>query len=286
MQNDSIMVTGAKGFIGSRLVESIRNSGMEVIPIGSDFGYDLLDKRSINNLPDADVVIHLAGKTFIPSAWEDPLPFYDTNINITLNLLEYSRRRKVKKFIFPSTYVYGEPEYLPVDENHPIKASNPYTRSKLICEDLCKAYCSDFNIPTIILRLINVYGAGQPQFFLIPTIISQLPSHSIVLNDARPKRDYIYISDVIRAFQLSINLQTSTFEIFNIGSGISHSVTEVVDLILKASGAECDVIYKNMSADKNIMDTIVDISKAKKKLNWEPSITLEEGLIKMINNPK
>ena len=282
MRKESIMVTGAEGFIGTNLVKAIRNTGKDVIPVDYKLGNDLLDKRIIDNLPQADVVVHLAGKTFVPSAWEDPFSMYDININTTLNMLEYARRRNVKKFIFPSTYVYGEPQYVPVNEKHPLSASNPYTRSKLCCEDLCKAYCEDFNIPTIILRLINVYGRGQAQFFLIPTIISQLSTHMIALNDSRPKRDYVYVSDVIRAFQLAIDFTASGLEVFNIGSGISHQVTEVVDMILKISGVESDVFYKNESKDNNIMDTIVDISKAQKILKWNPRVTFEKGLRDMI----
>lgn len=282
MKNITFMVTGSEGFIGANLVKAVKNIGGKVIPIDEKLGSNLLEKETIENLPDADVIIHIAGKIYIPSAWDDPRSMYDININTTLNMLEFARRKNVQKFIFPSTYVYGKPQYLPVDEKHPIRVSNPYTRSKLICEELCKAYSEDFNIPTVILRLFNVYGPGQSQPFLIPTIIFRLSSPPIILNDGAPKRDFVYISDVVRALQLSVDFQASKFEVFNIGSGISHRVSEVVDLILKISGTECNVVYKNERRKDEVMDIVADISKAKRLLNWKPNVTLEDGLKNMI----
>ena len=282
MKTELVMVTGSEGLIGTSLVKSLKRIGKKVIPVDYKLGSDLLEKETVKNLPDADIIIHLAGKTYIPSSWDDPFSMYSININTTLNMLEFARKRNVKKFVFTSTYVYGKAQYLPVDEKHPVSVSNPYTRSKLNCEDLCKGYCEDFNIPTVVLRLFNVYGPGQAQFFLIPTVISQLLSHAIALNDPRPKRDYVYISDVVRALQLSIDFQTSKFEVFNIGSGVSYQVPEVVNLILKISGAECDVIYKNSGRKNDVMDTVADISKAKRLLKWEPKVPFEEGLRNMV----
>jgi len=282
INSETVMITGSEGFIGSHLVNYLKGIGKKVVPIDYKLGNDLLKKEVIENLPRADVIIHLAGKTYVPSAWEDPYSMYEININTILNILEFARKRVVRKIIFPSTYVYGKPEYLPVDEEHPISASNPYTRSKLLCEELCKAYSKDYSIPILILRLFNVYGPGQARFFLISTVISQVSSNKITLIDPHPKRDYVYISDVVRAFQLSIDFEFSEFEIFNIGSGVSYQVPEVVDLILKISGAECDVIYKNISRKNEIMETLADISKAKRLLGWEPTVSFEKGLKNMI----
>ncbi|MBC8394959.1 MAG: GDP-mannose 4,6-dehydratase [Deltaproteobacteria bacterium] len=283
---ETVMVTGSDGFIGGNLVRHLRSIGKEVIPIDAKSGTDLPDKKNIENLPDTDFVIHLAGNTYVPSGWADPHSMYDININTTLNMLEFSRRRKVRKFVYPSTYLYGNPQYVPTDEKHPVCAANPYTRSKWICEEMCKAYSEDYGVPVLILRLFNVYGSGQADFFLISRVLSQLSLNTITLNDPNPKRDYLYISDVVRAFQMSLESSSSNFEIFNIGSGVNYRVTEVVDLILKIAEVECDVIYKNEGRKNEVMESLAGISKAKKLLGWEPRIQFEEGLRSMMATKK
>ena len=280
MKNKTVMVTGSGGFIGTSLVKSIK-SEYDVIPIKNKSQIDLLRMENIDNLPYADVVIHLAGVTYVPFAWDNPHLTYEVNINTTLNMLEFARRKNIEKIIFPSTYVYGKPQYLPIDEKHPTQVLNPYNRSKLICEDLCKAYNEDYGIKVIILRIFNIYGPGQPKHWLIPAIISQLSSGVINLNDRTPKRDFVYISDVVRAFKLAIDYQKSEFEIFNIGSGVSYQVADIVDLVLKMSDVKCNVIYGNNERKNEIMETLADISKAKDGLKWVPKISFEEGLESM-----
>ena len=208
---------------------------------------------------------------------------YRENFNTTLNILEYARKRRVQKLIFTSTYVYGHAQYLPVDEKHPVIATNPYTRSKIICEELCKAYSTDFNIQTVILRLFNVYGPGLASHFLIPTVMGQVYKGSIELNDPRPKRDYVYVTDVVRALIATLNFQGNGCEIFNIGSGISYRVPDVVDAILRVSGVECNVTFRHVTGRDTIMDTVADYRKAKQLLNWKPNVTFEAGIREVVH---
>ncbi len=283
MKSQRIMVTGAQGFIGTHLIKALRrDESLKIIPVDHKLGHELLSKESLDSLPNADVIIHLAAKMSVTSAWDDPYPVYNMNINATLNMLEFARKRGVQKFIYPSSYVYGAPQYLPVDEKHPVAANNPYTRSKLLGEYLCRSYSQDFNIPTVILRIFNVYGPGLSGIFLIPTIISQLRTHRIVLKDSAPKRDYIYISDVVAAFLKAVDLPVSPFEVFNIGYGVSYTVSEVVNLILKLSAVRCDAAYTAEQRRNEIPDIVASIAKAKQLLNWEPKVSLEDGLIKML----
>ena len=282
MKNKTVMVTGSGGFIGTSLVKSIK-SEYNVIPIKNKSQIDLLRMKNIENLPYADVVIHLAGITYVPFAWDNPHLTYEVNINTTLNMLEFARRKNIEKVIFPSTYVYGNPQYLPIDEKHPTQVLNPYNRSKLICEDLCRAYNEDYGIKVIILRIFNIYGPGQPNHWLIPAIISQLSSGVINLNDRTPKRDFVYISDVVQAFKLAIDYQKSEFEIFNIGSGVNYQVDDIVDHVLKLADVKCNVIYRNNERKNEIVETLADISKAKDGLKWVPKTTLEEGLKKILH---
>ena len=183
--------------------------------------------------------------------------------------------------MFVSSYVYGQPQYLPIDEKHPVQPTNPYMRSKVLGEELCRAYNNDFGIKCIILRPFNVYGAGQSGDLLIPSIIAQFQAGKIELKDSVPKRDYIYISDLISAL-IETGKFNGHFEIFNIGCGKSYSVKEIVDKIVQLYGKEVKINYKNERRKNEIMDVVADIGKAKEKLGWEPKVSIDEGLSNII----
>lgn len=272
-----ILITGSKGFVGLALCKVLQSKGYEVIESHRNINNNLCDNNYVNNLPAADVIIHLAGKTFVPDSFTNPLSFYNNNILSTLNILEKAKKDS-SKVIFFSTYVYGNPEYLPINEDHKIDPKNPYTHSKIICEELCKAYHRDFNVPVTIFRPFNIYGAGQGLSFFIPTIISQLNNKEIHLNDSRPKRDFIYIDDVVAAVEKSLHLSNNTFIVYNLGTGISTSIREVLDLLLKISKSDAKIIFSEIERKGEILDTIADISKIKNDLNWQPNVTIEEGL--------
>lgn len=278
-----VMVTGAEGFIGTHLIKALReDSTLKIIPVDHKLGHELLSKDTLDSLPNADVIIHLAAKMSVESSWQDPYSAYNMNINGTLNMLEFARKRKVEKFIYPSSYVYGAPQYLPIDEKHPVSGNNPYTRSKLLGEELCRCYSQDFGIPTVVLRIFNVYGPGLSPVFLIPTIIRQLSARRIMLKDPAPKRDYIFISDVVAAFQKAMYLPVQGLEVFNIGYGASYRVSEVVNMIMKISGIKCDVVYSIEQRKNEIPDIVASTMKARAMLNWIPRVSLEDGLREML----
>jgi len=277
-----IAVTGSNGFIGKNIVNALVTQGHEIITIDFVDGIDLTSWNQLSNIKEFDVLIHLAAKLFIPDSYKNPRLFYYTNIICTLHALELCIKHKAK-MIYISSYVYGNPQYLPIDEKHPVKAFNPYAQSKLICEELCNGYNRDFGIPAIILRPFNIYGKGQNRNLLISAIISQAKMGEITLKDPRPKRDFIYIDDVVNAIIKSIHYNKSTFEIFNIGSGKSYSVEKIANLIVSMVQNKISVNYSGEERQNEVLDTIADISKAKALLQWEPEIELEEGLKIMIN---
>ena len=128
--------------------------------------------------------------------------------------------------------VYGQPHYIPIDEEHPLQPTNPYARSKILGEELCRAYNTDFGVKCIILRPFNIYGVGQGKDFLIPSIIAQLRYGKIELKDPAPKRDFIYILYVIYAY-IKAGEFSGDFDVFNIGYGKSYSVKEITKKIEK-----------------------------------------------------
>ena len=184
---------------------------------------------------------------------------------------------------FISSYVYGEPEYLPIDEKHHLKSYNPYTQSKIIAEEICDFYRKNYRFKITVLRPFNVYGPGQKEVFLIPEIIKQLISSEkgiIEVDDLGPKRDYIYIDDLIDALILSIN---SEDDIYNIGSGYSISVEEIIKIAIKKSGIEKKYHSRNIKRKNEIYDVVADISKIKNKLHWSLKTPFEKGIENCIN---
>ena len=278
----SIMVTGSAGFIGKNLVKELEKLDVHLIQVDKETGIDLTDWQSINNLDHVDLVYHLAGLSYIPISQTNPRIFYHQNIISTLNMLEYCRIHKAK-FIFTSSYIYGSPKYLPIDEKHPVSGLNPYTESKILAESLCYSYYKNYGVKIIIFRPFNVFGPGQNKNFLIPSILGQLKTGKIILNDPNPKRDFIYVDDLINAYIKAASYIKSDFDIFNIGSGKSHSVQDIANLVKLIFSDKLEIHFENKQRENEVNNTIADISKAEVFLGWTPKISLKDGLRKMMD---
>lgn len=277
-----ILITGFSGFIGKYLLERLHQTNHELILLDIANGCDICDWEQVKNLKEFDTIVHLANLSFVPASYEKPKMFYESNYLSTLNMLELCRLNNAK-MIFFSSYIYGHPLYQPIDENHPIQAFNPYSQTKVICESLCEGYNRDFNVPVTIFRPFNIYGKGQNPDFLIPTIIQQSKKGSIVIKDDRPKRDYIHIKDIVEAILAAIELKdTSTLQTYNLGTGISYSVKEIIEIVRGLFNTEIEYQCKNETRPNEVMDTIADISKIKSELNWAPKIDIIEGLKMML----
>jgi UDP-glucose 4-epimerase len=278
-----ILVTGSSGFVGRNLVEELKRHNVEVVTL-TDLKakrVDIRDWKKIKEIRNIDIVYHLAAITSVPFSFENPGETYEVNVLGTLNILELCRLCNVEKIVFASSYVYGQPEYMPIDEKHPLQPTNPYARSKILGEELCRAYNMDFGLKCIILRPFNIYGVGQNKNFLVPSIIAQLRYGKIELKDSAPKRDFIYISDVIDAY-IKAGEFKGDFEVFNIGYGESYSVNEITEKIVQLYGKDIKINYKNERRKNEIMDTVADVRKAKEKLSWEPSVNIDTGLKSML----
>ncbi|MHB9056431.1 MAG: NAD-dependent epimerase/dehydratase family protein [Paludibacteraceae bacterium] len=282
-----ILVTGYSGFIGSHLIAELMSLNHELILCDLANGIDISNWESVKNIKQFDVIIHLANLSFIPASYSDPRRFYFVNYLSTLNMLELCRLNHAR-IIYFSSYMYGTPEYQPIDENHPTKANNPYAQTKLICESLCEGYNRDFNIPVTIFRPFNIFGAGQNPDFLIPTIINQARTGKIKIKDDRPKRDYIFVTDIVNAVQIALQSEKtkSGLNIYNLGSGQSYSVKEVIDTVRRLSYKPVEYECTGEIRPNEVMETVADISKIKTELGWTPKVTLEEGLKTMINYQK
>ena len=225
----SVLITGANGFVGKAIVNKLVSLNEYEV-----FTHDIENgdiSRDPLEFPRVDHVIHLAAKTFVPDSWNTPLDFYQVNVMGTINVLEFCRSQNIGVTVM-SSYVYGTPDKLPIRENHPIKSYNPYSHTKTIVEDICNFYNEKFKLNITLFRPFNIYGPAQSDVFLIPHIIMQFldPNKDIVeVMDLNPKRDYLYIDDLTIALYKSINRKG--FSIFNVGSGSSYSVEEIILII-------------------------------------------------------
>ncbi len=278
-----ILVTGANGFVGKFLCKALKQLNHDVIELTSSSG-DIIDAKTWGNIPATEIVIHLAAKTFVPDSWKTPELFLQTNTLGTVLALEYCRKHGAR-MIFISSYLYGNPASLPINELARISIPNPYALSKKAAEDYCRFYADSYKVNMVIIRPFNLYGFGQSENFLIPEIILQvLKGGAIHVKDLEPKRDYIFITDFIEAIIKCMD--SHRFEIFNIGSGTSYSVKEIIQMIQDICGTNLPVISSAEKRPAEIMDTIADISKARELLQWIPSTTMNEGLSRIVKQYK
>lgn len=278
--NNRVLVTGSTGFIGRHLVKNLKELGKDVIEVSLQKGIDITNLEQLRDIEGFDLAYHLAAISSVAYSFEHEKEVYNVNVSGTLNVLELCRINNAK-IVFASTYLYGKPKYLPVDEKHTLSPSNPYAMSKYYAEKLCKVYSDKHNIPAVILRTFNVYGEGQRNEFLIPTILKQLQNKKVVLKDPEPKRDFIYISDVVDAYLRAGRLERD-FEVFNIGYGRSYSVREIVDKILALYSRDVKVEYTFQRRIGEIMDMYADTSKAKRLLGWSAKVSIDEGLRRVV----
>lgn len=280
MSAKRILVTGSTGFVGLRLVQKLTALGYDVVGFDTTDGDLANTKLEFTNLSH---VFHLAARTFVPASWEETSDFYRVNVMGTVQVLELCRRNQCG-LTYVSSYVYGPPAYLPVNEEHPIEAASPYNHSKLMAEEACKYYAKTFNIPVAVLRPVNIYGPGQNGQFLIPTILNQLFNNeikTIEVMDLKPKRDFIFIDDFIGA--LVATLPNKHFNVFNLGSGHSVSVEEIITTSLHEAAMQKPYQSKNMERKNEVWDVYMDISKIRQELGWQPTVSFAEGIKKIIS---
>jgi nucleoside-diphosphate-sugar epimerase len=296
-QNKNVLVTGATGFVGPYLVKELheRNARIKVLTINISGNRledaitmmhgNITDTGSLKNvMKDVDIVFHLAAVSNVNYAIAHPRETFETNATGTLNLLEEARKNDVGKFVYiSSSHVYGVPQYLPMDEKHPVNPHEPYAASKASAEMLVKIYALNYGLKTTIIRPFNMYGPGQSRDFLIPSIIGQALEKDIIeLGNLSPTRDLLYITDAIEGM---LTIAQHGDGIYNIGSGRETSIKEVVETIINIIDPAKKYISIESRRRSNAIDIprmCADISRLN-KLGWFPVVDLKEGLMKTID---
>ena len=275
LQSKNILVIGANGFIGSHLVPALRAAGYLVFTHSTRHG-DIrnctLDFEGIGH------VFHLAARTFVPDSWSDPLSFYEVNVLGTVNVLEFCRSHGASLTLV-SSYVYGPPARLPISEDEPLRAFNPYSHTKILAEETGLYYQRQFAIPVTIIRPFNVYGPGQDRRFLIPSILWQAidPGQAAIeVADLNPRRDYIFIADLIDLLVRTAFRREGG--VFNAGSGSSWAVGDVIALVNGFLPTPKPVRVEGLARPEEVADVVADISRARREFGWEPRVPLPDGL--------
>jgi nucleoside-diphosphate-sugar epimerase len=269
-----ILVTGSTGFVGKNLIAKIGTDD-NVIFINEG---DLSEKGILNRLDPYGIehIFHLASKISIKESWEKPHEYYRTNVLGTINVLEFARKNNCK-LTYMSSYVYGEPDYLPIDEKHPVKGFNPYCQTKISSESLCNLYAKNYGINITIFRAFNIYGKGQKSL-LIPILTDMLYSDlykEIEVPNDNIKRDYINIEDVTDVLKLSMNHPGG---IYNLGSGMGITVKEIINNLCILTDIHKPIRLKSRGLSNEILTIVADIQKLKNDFNWAPQVDIKTGL--------
>ena len=292
-----IIVTGGSGFIGSNVVKYLsKNHEVKIFdfkkPNNLDNEFiqgDITDsKHVINSIKDCDVVIHLAATLGVVNTEANPVLTLDTNLGGTINVLEACKINKIKKIIFSSSSeVYGEPLKIPMDEDDKPIPMTTYGIAKFAAEEYIKAYSKTFGLQYTMFRLFNVYGDQQATDWVLPEFVSKAISNKdiVVHGDGLQTRSFCYVTDISNAF--SLTLDKANGQLINIGNNHEPiTIKELANKIIELSNSKSPVKFIPFEESKRnrseILIRVPNIEKAKKLLNYEPNISLEEGVLKVI----
>lgn len=278
-----IAVAGSDGFLGSNVCSQLARKGHDILKIDLTQGFDLSNPELIKDIPHVDCFVHLANLVYVPGSYENPALYYRVNYMTTLNALEVCRRDNAR-LVYISSYIYGPPQYLPVDEKHPVSPFNPYAQTKAICEKLCEGYHRDFKVRISVLRPFNLYGVDQKGKLLLPEIFDQIKAgrKDIQLKAASPRRDYVNVVDVAKAVCLCAEGDGS-YDVYNVCSGESVSVKEIAEIINKNLKEKVQFHFSQSDRPNEVDETRGSCEKLK-GLGWAPSITLEQGIKAIIES--
>ncbi|MPZ07600.1 MAG: NAD-dependent epimerase/dehydratase family protein [Nitrososphaeraceae archaeon] len=286
MKKHSILVSGGSGFVGKHLCDYLRKNGVDIIDGGnstkdSRSAIDVTDLSQLLSIgDDVEAVIHLAAKTSVNDSFFSPRDTYYTNLVGTLNLLELARKKKIPKFLNISTYVYGQPQYSPVDERHPVDPRSPYNRSKLLAEQLCQSYSDDFDMDIVSLRPFYLYGSIPRPNSFIYCVLEQIikKNGNVILSGESTRRDFLFIDDFINLIEVILNNFPVGYNLYNVGYGKSHLLTDVCRILAKLLKKKIHFNYDNQMRPGDITDMVADVTKVSTEFNWKPTTSLKQGL--------
>lgn len=305
MSADTVLVTGAGGFIGSHLVEELLQRGQRVralVRYTSNAGVGLLqevtqrreqleiihgDIRDARGVRQAALgcrrIYHLAALIGIPYSYVAPDSYVAVNVQGTLHVLEAARELGVERVVVTSTSeVYGTAQYTPIDEKHPLNAQSPYAATKVGADQLALSYHRSYGLPVTVVRPFNTYGPRQSARAVIPTIISQaLAADSIRLGSLDPVRDLVFVKDTARGFVAVADAAEAVGKVTNLATGVGASVGELVERICRIVGRSLPVVQtedRRRPAASEVYRLLGSAQQARALAGWQAQTALDDGL--------
>jgi NAD dependent epimerase/dehydratase len=302
-----ILVTGADGFIGSHLVETLLTYGCDVrafvyynsfnswgwldtLPAEKMKAIDVFsgDIRDPNGVAQAmkgcDVVFHLAALIAIPFSYHSPDSYVDTNIKGTLNVLQAARHYGTERVLVTSTSeVYGTAQYAPIDEKHSFQGQSPYSATKIGADRLAESFYRSFETPVVIVRPFNTYGPRQSARAVIPTVITQLLSgqSELRLGNLTPTRDFNYVKDTAQGFIALAEADAAVGQEINIATGVEHSIGDVAQILISELNPNARIVADDQRLRpeaSEVFRLMGDNTRITKLTSWKPAYDLRAGL--------
>lgn len=306
-----VIVTGAGGFIASHLVEALVEKGAKVrafvrynsrgdpgllslLPEETLSQIDLIagDLRDLPAIIEAmrgvTHVFHLGALIAIPYSYLHPVEVVESNILGTLNVLMAARQVGIERLVHTSSSeVYGTALRVPIDEDHPLQGQSPYSASKIGADKLAESFYRSFDLPVVTLRPFNTYGPRQSARAVIPTIISQALTQVVIrLGNLEARRDLTYISDTVSGFLAVGEVPGIEGQTFNLGSGYEVRIADLVEKIISIINkpVKVEVEASRLRPEKSEVSRLLsDNRQARQRLNWEPQVSLDDGLRRTID---
>lgn len=304
-----VLVTGADGFIGSHLTETLVKEGYDVRAFVlynsyNSWGWldhcsedvkgkfevftgDIRDPYGVKTaMKGCDVVLHLAALIAIPYSYHSPDTYIDTNVKGTLNVVQAAKELGVKKVVHTSTSeVYGTARFVPITEEHPLQGQSPYSASKIGADQIALSFYMSFDTPVAVLRPFNTYGPRQSARAVIPTIISQIASgkKEIKLGALHPTRDFSFIADTVRGFISAMNSDAVIGTVTNIGSGFEISISDTANLIAELMKSDVKFVTDSdrfRPENSEVERLFASYEKAEFLMKWKPAYGGLEGFKK------
>lgn len=293
----TILITGATGFLGTHFLKHYINQGYKVIGIGTksekdvnfkgmfeyrqlvlpdDELYDLIKKHN------PDICIHCAGSSSVGFSVENPQKDFNMNVPVTFHLLEGLRKFAPNcNILYPSSAaVYGNPEYLPIDEKHPLNPISPYGFHKMFCENICYEYSNLYNLNINIIRIFSAYGPSLQKQVLWDIYNKVKNEGELILSGTgQETRDFVYIEDIISASDVILNNSTNTFNILNLASGKETTIRELAELMIRELGLDIETKFNGTIREGDPVKWRADISKLN-ALGFETKFNIKNGIRK------
>jgi NAD dependent epimerase/dehydratase len=305
-EQKQVLVTGAGGFIGSHLTETLVKSGAKVrvfLRYNSrdgrgnleDLDPKLLEEIEIisGDLRDADViersvkgcdtVFHLGALVGIPYSYKNPREVIETNIMGTFNILTAARDLGVGRIVHTSTSeVYGSARYVPIDEAHPLQGQSPYSASKIGADKIAESFYASYDLPVVTVRPFNCYGPRQSARAVIPTLITQaMACEEIRLGNMETLRDFTFVTDTVDGFVKAAQKKAAIGKVINVGSGHEISIGELAEVITKTLQSSAKIVVDESRvrpSRSEVNRLLADNRLAKETLEWEARVPLEDGI--------